>query len=183
MTTQEITEELRKSRGIDSDISMYLSSNSLVAKTTPGRWGLLSRDFEEAAAYWDNVMEELHKYLQSRDTAIHKSELMDFLDLLKIYPKPKLNLFLGILSKNENFKIWKGGFIGLASHIGPNRLSTTEGLDKALENGSSKFSIEELHLKMSKLVSHRYSPTMLPKLLNERGYIYDSNDKVWELVD
>ena len=180
MRSKEIEDKLKKIRGINHlDISPYLNSSPLVAKTDPGFWGLLSRDFGETDEYWNGVLTELSQYLQRRDDALHKSEIQNFIKDLEIFPKPNLNLLLGILSKNDSFKIWRGGFIGLSSSTHPNRFSISEALDKSLEFMPDKFNIRQLRSYMAKYISYTYADTVVPKLLRNKGYIYELEERLW----
>ena len=179
MRSKEIEQKLKKIRGTNVNLSKHLYSSPLVAKTDPGFWGLLSRDFGETDEYWNGVLSELSQYLQRRDDALHKSEIENFIKDLEIFPKPKLNLLLGILSKNDIFKIWRGGFIGLSSNGHPNRFSISEALDKSLEFMPDKFNTQQVNSYITKYISYTFADSIVPKLLKEKGYIYEQEERLW----
>lgn len=179
MATNQISVVLQKKRGTNVDLTQYLNQTPLVAKVAPGVWGLLSRDFGGTDNYWEEVLLELRSLLKNRNSALHKSELQDFITTLKISPKPTVNFLLGVASKSDFLRTWRGGFIGLASELEPNRLTISEALVKALEYMPDNFKIQDLRRQVASYINYKYADTVIPKLLNERGYLYNEADRIW----
>lgn len=179
MSVKAMETELQKTRGTGFDITQNLYGSNLFAKTNPGMWGLLSRDFEKSVTYWDDVLGELLVHLNTSRMALHKSELLNILSTKNILELPKLNLLLGVISVDDNFKTWKGNFIGLSSWEKPNRLSLSNVVITALESFENTIKIDELQNVVGEKISYPYNQSQISHILNEIGLSYDSDNRVW----
>jgi len=179
MSTQALTNEVRKRRGLRVNLELQLQSINRIGKTAPGTWGLIYRDFGGDETYWNELTGSLHQNLHQRDSAIHKSELMDLLSSEGIYPLPKATLAFGIIQADPRFRSWGGGFIGLTDWSAPNRLTLREAAEKLLGEGMNDFTLDEFREALASKVSYPYKRTGLSVVLNNLGYQYDVQNQIW----
>ncbi len=179
MTVREIVNELKKSRGVGYDITQQLYLSDLIAKTDPGRWGLLSRDFEKPLSYWSYIKSEILDHLSACGQAVHKSEIIEVLSSRGVSELPKINLLLGIISSDEDFRTWPGGFFGMASQDNPNRLSLSQALAKVLSSTDIEFTTNEIMDSLSAYVSFPYNKSQLSRMINDCGFQYELETGYW----
>ena len=179
MSTQALTNEVRKRRGLRLNLELQLQSINRIGKTAPATWGLIYRDFGGDEAYWNELTGALHQNLHQRDSAIHKSELMDLLSSEDVYPLPKATLAFGIIQADPRFRSWGGGFIGLTDWNAPNRLTLREAAQKLLSEGFNDFTLDEFKEALASIVSYPYKKSGLSVVLNNLGYHYDAQNHIW----
>ena len=182
MNVKLLADQIRKKRGLPANLELQLQAMPRVGKTAPGIWGLIYRDFGESEAYWNNVLVALLNHLNNRDTAIHKTELLAALDEQGVYPIPKLSLAYGIIQSDDRFRGWIGGFIGLREWTNPNRLTLREAAKQLADRGMDRFSLSEFEAELRASVSYTYKKMGLSVVLNNLGFEYDKEDRIWTRV-
>ena len=179
MSVKALADQIRKKRGLPANLELQLQAMPRVGKTAPGIWGLIYRDFGESEDYWNGVMTALIDHLNTRDTAIHKTELLTALDDQGVYPIPKLTLVYGIIQSDDRFRGWIGGFIGLKKWSTPNRLTLREAAQRLAEGGMNRFSLSEFEAALRASVSYTYKKVGLSVVLNNLGFDYDKEERIW----
>ena len=181
MTVPELDKAVRQHRGIGRTLDeLHLATVPRIAKISTGTWGLLYRDFEGSESYWETVLRTLIERLKETNSAIHKSELLSTLRSADLERVPKLNLLQGVLTKDERFRSWHGGFVGLKDWDAPGRKTLLQAVQNILGSGSHEFTIEELMDALTGEVTYSYNRTSLSTLLGKLGVVYDSRSGRWQ---
>ena len=48
-----------------------------------------------------------------------------------------------------------------------------------VDNMPDNFKIQDLRRQVASYINYKYADTVIPKLLNERGYLYNEVDRIW----
>ncbi len=181
MHIDALEREISKVRSVSKDFAMNLQPNDIFSRTDPSTWGLLSRDFVLTETEWKDVKMQLFEHLSRSKSALHTSELNKLLAELKLDRNVTLGHAVGVLTADERFRKWRGGFIGLSSWETCGRLTINEAAEIVLSQiRSTQFSTDMFETALQELLGYQFEKNRLAPLLNEKGYEHNQDTKLWK---
>lgn len=181
MRIEELEKEISKVRSVGAHFSVNLQPNELFSRVNPAIWGLLERDFILSEKKWRAIKDHLFDYFTKSRKALHTSEFNKIVQKLDIDKKITVGHIVGVLSSDDRFRKWRGGFVGLASWDTPQRITLDEAIDIVLEkcaNGS--FSLEAIEMPLKEVLGHDFEKYRVATHLNKKGYEYNRDNNLWD---
>ena len=182
MRFEEIEKDISKVRSVSVNFSVNLQPNELFSRVDPATWGLLDRDFVLSPNEWSEIKEVLYQYLETTNKSLHTSELHYLVDNQHADTQITLGHIVGVLTSDDRFKKWQGGFIGLSSWSEPNRMTLPEALDKVIDKTTKTISTNMLENKIENLLGYSFEKNRMSMYLGKRGFTYNRRENLWEKV-
>ncbi len=179
MRIEEIEKDLVKVRSVGINFSVTLQPNELFSRVDPATWGLLDRDFILSPKKWANIKEYLYQNFIKTNRSLHTSELPQLVKSLHLNDQITLGHIVGILSADDRFKKWRGGFIGLSSWNEPNRITLSEALDMLIDKSSKTISTDMLEKKIENILGYSFKKNRVSMYLNKNGFTYNRKKNIW----
>ena len=180
MHFEEIEKEIAKVRSVSLNFSVNLQPNELFTRVDPATWGLLDRDFVLSPKNWKDIKNFLFQHLKKINKSLHTSELYFLAENFHLDAQITLGHIVGILSSDDRFKKWRGGFIGLSSWNEPNRVTLSEALDTLIDKTTETISTDILEKKIESLLGYSFNKDRLSMYLRRKGYVYNRTKNLWE---
>jgi hypothetical protein len=182
MRRTEIVEQLRTWRGVSRNFQIH-SGQELIA-LAPGLWGLRERDLPMTNSEVVETLDALLRQFSKIGTALHLTELKRTLREAGVSLVDSIDEYwiASLAGTDERFRVFPGGFIGLASWE-TSRRYTAQSAARALaqEDGESR-PIDEWVRKMQELIKRSIGRAEVTYALRDAGFAYDEQADSWQSV-
>lgn len=180
MRIEELEKEISKVRSVGAYFSVNLQPNELFSRIDPATWGLLERDFILPEKKWRAIKDYLVEYFTKTNQALHTSEFNQIVQKLDLDKKITVGHIVGVLSADDRFRKWRGGFVGLSSWSTPQRITLDEAIDIVLKNHTNQnFTLEAIEDPLKEVLGYEFEKYRVATHLNKKGYEYDRDKNFW----
>ena len=138
LSTGEIKERLTAVRGVNE--LFQISPIDPLVRVQPGCWGGNDRDVPLSRQEQRELIEQLARVLDEKQSGLHVSELPGILPLQDC----PTDAFISIASQDKRFKIAQGRHIYLTEWGSPRRETTGDAVSAVLENAARPLTLEEI---------------------------------------
>lgn len=114
LRVEELEKEITKVRSVNANFSGGLQPNELFSRIDRRTWGLLERDFIVSEKEWRTIKDHLVEYFTQTKRALHTREFNQIVHKLNLDKKITVGHIVGVLSADDRFRKWRGGFVGLS---------------------------------------------------------------------
>jgi Sigma-70, region 4/Bacterial RNA polymerase, alpha chain C terminal domain len=179
MTTADIHLELRLLRGL-SDTTQIHPRGQLV-RVGIAKWGLKDRDLAIPIALMEPLLEELRSILDSRNRALHVSELGKA--LLHAGAQESWGWDIqGLAQVDPRFRVASGDLLCLSEWTATNRMTLPQVISLAVGEFPDGVTTEELQKWASELMEYSVSTDSVRAVLRAMNAEYDVLKRLWFFV-
>ena len=179
LSEKDIIQQVQQIRGI-SEYALILPDQH-IARIKKGLWGLVERDFCLAPEEIQHVFEQLFDILDTKNQALHVSEIRDALRPRLVLREDVTNeMIVGLAQTDSRFRLRRGKLLCLSTWDTPRRLTVSEAMDTIIDQWSHPMSTQEIVEQISKLIGRPFTNEgFLNTYLNNRGIWFKRELHAW----
>jgi len=176
LSSQELQDLVAKERDIGDFFNVR--ATDLYSRVDESTWGLLDRDFAVTFEEQNIIKDFFYAHFIKEKIAATKGELVDILDVL-LQKEVSSNHIFGVLTSDERFKAWHGGYVGLASWVKSGRKGLKETLKELVEQIQGEVSLNSILGTLKQQLGKDFSKGSVTVYLSKLGLEYNRNSGLW----
>lgn len=176
LSTSEIKERLTAVRGVNE--FFQISPVDPLIRVQPGLWGINDRDVPFSREEQRELIEQLVRLLEEKQSGIHGSELSGVLPLLDC----PTDAFLSIASQDDRLRIAQGRYVYLAQWGNPRRETIGHAVSAVLEGAGTPLTLERITGLVESRIGRRIDKPVISGALQALEAMFDSATGQWSLT-
>lgn len=173
LSTGEIKERLTAVRGVNE--FFQISAIDPLIRVQPGIWGINDRDVPISRDRQQQLIKQLVRCLDEKQSGIHATELPEILPLQDCSP----DAFLSIASQDEKVKIAQGRYVYLAEWESPRRETVGHAVAAVLEGSSRSLTLEEITASVENRIGRKIDKPVVSGALQALEAEFDGATGTW----
>ena len=175
LSTKEIKQRLTAVRGINEFFQIY--ANDPLIRLQPGVWGINDRDVPLPRDKQCELVEELVRSLETKQSGIHVSELCSVLPLGGCSPEA----LLSIATQDQRLNVAQGRYVYLTQWGNPRRETISRSVLTVLETASAPLDLGEIVAMVECRVGRKCERPVISGILQALEAEMDESTKRWSL--
>jgi hypothetical protein len=173
LSTSEIKERLTAVRGVNE--FFQISAIDPLIRVQPGIWGINDRDVPIPRERQRQLINQLVRCLDAKQSGIHATELPEILPLQGCSP----DAFLSIASQDERVKIAQGRYVYLAEWENPRRETVGHAVAAVLEGSALSLTLEEIAASVENRIGRKIDKAIVSGALQALEAEFDGATATW----
>lgn len=175
LSTAEIKERLTAVRGVNE--FFQISPIDPLIRMQPGIWGINDRDVPISRERQQQLVEQLVRCLDERQSGIHASELPEILFLKDCSP----DAFFSIASQDKRLKIAQGRYVCLADWETSRRETVGHAVSAVLEGSAGPLTLEEIVASVENRIGRKINKPIISGALQALEVEFNGATGKWYL--
>ena len=159
LSTSEIKERLTAVRGVNEYFG--ISPIDPLIRVQPGVWGINDRDVPLSREEQRELVEDLVRELDTKQSGIHASELSSVLPLQNCSP----DAFLSIAIQDGRLKLAQGRYVYLTEWNNPRRETIGQAVSAVLEEATKPLTSEDIAILVERRVGRKCKKPVISQAL------------------